>query len=280
MDVPKKIILATDLGPRTDRALDRAFYLAGQWSSELAIVHAVEFDTYYRYAPSWKQGPNKIDVLKKRTLEYFKHENYPLPEIIIEEARPDTLVFRVAEEKGADLIVTGISSTLPLGNSTPGSTVGALVRKSACPVLTVKKRLPQRAYRHIVVGVDMSPASEKALFYALKVFPDAQKMTAIHALDVPYRSLADSPDRYANNLRNETFTKYEGYLSGLLPDRKIDLVVDEGHVGQLMASYVDDMDVDLVVAGTRGENRFFEKWLGTSATDVLEAVSCDVLIVR
>jgi nucleotide-binding universal stress UspA family protein len=67
-----------------------------------------------------------------------------------------------------------------------GSTVGSLVRKSSCPVLTVKRRLPKRAYRHIAVGIDMSPASEKALLYALKVFPEAQKITAIHAIDMTH----------------------------------------------------------------------------------------------
>lgn len=38
---PKKIMLATDLSSRGDRALDRAIQLAKSWKAELLIVHAL-----------------------------------------------------------------------------------------------------------------------------------------------------------------------------------------------------------------------------------------------
>jgi hypothetical protein len=39
---PTRILLATDLSARSDRTLDRAVQLAGQWSSELVVLNVLE----------------------------------------------------------------------------------------------------------------------------------------------------------------------------------------------------------------------------------------------
>ena len=39
---PKKILLATDLSPRCDRALDRAVLLAELWQAKLIILNVLE----------------------------------------------------------------------------------------------------------------------------------------------------------------------------------------------------------------------------------------------
>jgi len=39
---PKKILLATDLSSRCDRALDRAAALAARWQSALVVLHVLE----------------------------------------------------------------------------------------------------------------------------------------------------------------------------------------------------------------------------------------------
>jgi len=39
---PHKILLATDLSARCDRALDRAGILADRWDAELVALHVIE----------------------------------------------------------------------------------------------------------------------------------------------------------------------------------------------------------------------------------------------
>ena len=53
---PKRILLATDLSSRGDRALDRALQLAREWQSTLHIVHAVK-----AYIPSVPAGVNAAE---------------------------------------------------------------------------------------------------------------------------------------------------------------------------------------------------------------------------
>ena len=40
--MPRKILCATDLTPSSDRALDRAMQLAGEWQASLLLVHIVD----------------------------------------------------------------------------------------------------------------------------------------------------------------------------------------------------------------------------------------------
>ena len=45
---PKRIMLATDLSSRGDRALNRAIQLANTWQAELLIVYALEAESIRR----------------------------------------------------------------------------------------------------------------------------------------------------------------------------------------------------------------------------------------
>lgn len=276
------ILLATDLGPRSDRALDRSFYLAHEWGARLTLAHAVEFDNEHKDVPSWRRGPDKATILKDRLVACFEEEGRTVPQIVIETGKPDRVTLDTAKSVNADLIVTGVAKVEPLGRKVLGDTVATLVRKADCSVLTVKKRLP-RGYRRIAVGLDMSDFSKKALLFALENFPEA-KISAVHAVSIPLRGRAGDPETYAKALCDEARTECGRYLDDNLSAEqraRIDLVVDEGgSPGWLMAVYADDTDTDLVVIGTHGAGGLLDVLLGSAAIGILEAVPCDVLVVR
>jgi nucleotide-binding universal stress UspA family protein len=67
---PTKILLATDLSHRCDRALDRATALAAQWQSALIILHVLEkFDPGTLEAEqlsSWRRPLDPVRVITRR----------------------------------------------------------------------------------------------------------------------------------------------------------------------------------------------------------------------
>src|SRR5690606_5302975 len=64
---PKRILLATDLDPRSDRALDRAALLAGEFSAELFVAHVLEDIPDGEDAiPSWRRPPSLVDVARRQ----------------------------------------------------------------------------------------------------------------------------------------------------------------------------------------------------------------------
>lgn len=279
---PKNILLATDLSPRSDRALDRSFYLSEKWGAKLTLVHAIEFESYHKDIPSWRREMDRKDILRARLLDSFEDEGRPAPDILIEPGKPDVITLAAAHSTEADLIVTGIAQAEPLGRKILGNTVGVLVRKAPCPVLIVKKRLPR--YRRVAVGLDMSDYSKKALYYALGNFPEIEKISLVHAVSIPLRGRASDPHSYAKGLCDDARIQYEAYLDTILDAEqraRVELVIDEGgYPGWLMAKYADDCDIDLFVIGTHGESGIIGALLGRVATGILEAVPCDTLIVR
>ena len=69
---PQKILLATDLSSRGDRALDRAAQLARQWDAELIVVHALEPQTTSSPwpdvdgIPSWRRPPDPRAAIERQ----------------------------------------------------------------------------------------------------------------------------------------------------------------------------------------------------------------------
>ena len=66
---------------------------------------------------------------------------------------PDAAIIEKAAGVGADLIIMGLSRDATLTRLFTGTTTENVVRKSTCPVLTVKTR-PHHPYEHILVALD------------------------------------------------------------------------------------------------------------------------------
>src|SRR5262245_37921086 len=74
-DVLRRVLLATDLSARCDRALNRAVTIAGDARAHLLILHAFEeFDDPTlaeggRLAPSWRAPPDALQIATQRIRE-------------------------------------------------------------------------------------------------------------------------------------------------------------------------------------------------------------------
>lgn len=134
--LPRKLLLATDLSCRCDRALDRAVGLCRDWQAELVVVHALEMAqdvpsvrTRPEYAPATRIFAVELQLRLDLAADFVQ------PTIVVEEADPAELVLRVAREHGCDLIVSGIARDETFGRRALGRTVDALVRAARIPLL-------------------------------------------------------------------------------------------------------------------------------------------------
>jgi nucleotide-binding universal stress UspA family protein len=281
---PKKILLATDLSPRCDRAFDRAVALASAWNAQLVAVHAmaeagIGADT--SAIPSWRRPPDSRKLAEARARAELR-ELSPDFAIVLEPGDPADLIMRAAETHGCDLIVAGVARHEPLGRLVLGSTVERLVRHSRVPVLVVRKRA-RRPYRHVVAATDFSEASRHALEAAVRFFPSA-KLTVFHAYDVPMRALATDAAGHAQQFRELAAQSGEAFLEQVdlagSHGRKPEILLEEGEPDRLLHDYARDMDVDLVALGSHGHSAVFEILLGSVAQRLLGVLPCDVLLVR
>ncbi len=290
---PRKVLLATDLSARGDRALERAIAIAQRHDAQLLIVHAYEeLDestlTYgRRAAPSWRQPPDAVALMKERIGQGLRADlgaAVAKATILLEGGNPAEVIEGVAISGRVDLVITGIAregvfATRPV---ILGRTVEQLLRRLPVPVLIVRNRV-RSAYERIVVTTDFSEPSACALQLAVRFFP-VESLYLLHASEAPYETLASDASRHAESFLEIRAADLEKFLSSIyLPEgdrKRIIPVIEPGPPRQLIREYVQMHGADLVVLGTHGRGPVLEALLGSGAKSILSTLPCDALVVR
>ncbi len=282
---PGRILLATDLSARCDRALDRAARLAGEWQVPLLVVHAMPRDAVDSWpssaddAPSWRQPPDTLSTIERQIRHDLGHDVDGLA-IHAAEGHPADIILDIAKQEACDLIVLGASHERS-GHSFLGRTAEALVRKSPASVLVVKNR-PRAAYRQILVGTDFTLESRHGLHVATSWFPQAS-FALMHALDIPYKSLWLDPARRQEFTKLELATIEDFLADANLPDplrQRIRPMVEHGHPEIMLRNYVLEEGADLTVIGALRRGLTFHVLIGGTARRIVQAVPSDILVVR
>jgi nucleotide-binding universal stress UspA family protein len=291
-DALRKILLATDLSARGDRALERAVALATERDAQLLIVHVFEeldeATSSYRArgAPSWQRPPDAVAVAKLRVRQALRADlgdAIDRATLRIEEGDPAEVIERIAVSEGADLVITGIAREGPFASRPVilGKTVEQLLRRLPVPVLVVMNRA-RAEYRHVIVATDFSATSGHALQVALRLFP-SQPIHLLHASEAPYSTLVADQDRHAEAFVEAHARDLADFLNSVfMPEedrRRIVPSIEPGAPQRIVREYVNARGADLVVLGTRGRGPMLEALLGSSAKSILASMPCDALVV-
>jgi nucleotide-binding universal stress UspA family protein len=145
----KTIVLATDFSKPSDRALSYALKWAYEWRAKVVLFHSVEreapamkglvdlFPEYNPYferqvASAWEKVPGLVPEQVKSLCDVVYE---------IRHGNPKEEILKVAQEKDADLIMTGARGA---GNSGApwGSVSSAVVRDGRYPVVVVRELSP------------------------------------------------------------------------------------------------------------------------------------------
>jgi len=277
---PQQLVLATDLGARSDRALDRALQLSAQWKAKLTVVHAFERPQAVLDEPSWRQPQDPGMAVQAQLEAELGAEITAAVSARVQPGRPSEVVLKVSEELSAGLIVTGIKRDGAFERALLGDTVTELARQAQVPVLVVKKRA-RKPYQRIVVATDLSAVSRVALARALDLF-GPESLVVFHAAHAHFASRMDDRVAYESELRIDALKNCEEFIAEVAGERAagIEVVVEYGEPDLLLEKYVADKQVDLVVVATQGRSGLLGVLLGSVATRILDSVPSDVLVVR
>jgi nucleotide-binding universal stress UspA family protein len=188
----------------------------------------------------------------------------------------------IEQSKDAALVVIGARGHSVIGGMVLGSVSQHVTRHAACPVVAVRGHAAER--RRVVVGVDGSPASRKALEHA---FDEADRtgstLVAVHGIDVAAVNgpwditvaphVADAIDA-GRRLLSEAVAGHRE----LHPDVAVELLALP--VPPVRALADASATASLVVVGTRGRGGFVGLLLGSVSSMVLQHATCPVMVVR
>jgi len=277
-----RMLVATDLSARSDRAVERAVALVGPTGAALTILHIVDADLPVQMA---ERLAAEARTLIAEHIASVRGSDAAAPEIKVVFGRDHRDIADVAEKAGAGLIVLGIHR-----NETPelfrGSTAERLIRGGPCPVLMVKAK-PLRPYRRVAIGVDFSECSRRAVEFAVRLLPDSE-FHLVHAFDVPFKAFlsGDEIQREASKDHQEQMDRFVGEdfsafraATQATPVRLFQ-TVRQGPVRQVIQEQAERLKADLLVVGTHGRGGLAHALLGSVAEDLLSRPPCDVLAVR
>ncbi len=149
----KKILFCTDFSENSHWAFTYALDLAKAYKSKLLILHVtpepVHPEQLSIYLPPEKLKELKIfqkkDVDQQLKTHYLsKMRGFKNYQVIFKEGEPFVKIIQLAKKSSIDLIVMGTHGRTGLDHILFGSTAEKVVRKSSCPVLTI--RLPGKKF--------------------------------------------------------------------------------------------------------------------------------------
>ncbi len=141
----KTILFPTDFSQGARAAMDHALSLARDYQAKLILLYVIQDISIAEwYIPSSLSVTDLVEDMKKsawKEMEKWASEvsaQVKDVEKIVLRGVPFVEIIKTAKEKNADLIVIGTHGRTGIDHMLFGSTAEKVVRKAACPVLTVR----------------------------------------------------------------------------------------------------------------------------------------------
>jgi universal stress protein E len=277
----KRLLIATDLSSRSERALARALRVTQQHGAELRVCHVVDDALPAPLAEAQKTAAES--VLKERIQAFASDARASITTAVVI-GKPSAAIVHEAIEGSAELIVLGAHGGGAEGMFR-GSTAERVIREGHCPVLVVR-RDADADYRQAVVGVDFSLHSRWAARAGFRLAPQAE-FCLVHSYIAPTSLiLADHLRAQARELQvremnrtiEEELAVFLAQLGDRLPPHK--RLVTVGSASEVLLDLAGELSADLIVAGTHGRTGVAHALLGSVAEDLLRQAHCDVLVAK
>lgn len=286
-----RILAATDLSVPARHAAERAAMLSQELPASLDLLYVVNLAPLERF----RQMMAPQDDLLERVLDAAREKLEQLGATLLQRydvaagahVLPGSVLPELTRQMDAmttDLLVCGAKGESVARHLFLGSTAQRLLNHMVCPVLVVKQT-PRREYRSLLVPVDFSPSSRRAIRDAQAIAPHAE-IILLHVFEAPFEGNlrfanmdADTLDHYQIIARKQATEKLYALReeAGLSPDAAR-LVVVHGDPSWRIVEQEQELDCDLIVMGKHGENALEELLIGSVTRHVLAESQCDVLV--
>ncbi len=275
----KKILVATDLSSRADRAVLRAIKIAKSHKAHLIITHIIDEDTPRPLLEETKKNAQKeINYCIRGKTKDIKYDT----KIIVGAAH--SAILKIVNEENIDLVVLGLHRHTDKSQLMVGKVIERVIKNSMKPVLVVKNR-SESSYKNILVGVDFNIHSKKSLKLALTIFKDS-KFHLVHGYYMPFLGIMNSASleqRLKDNCVVDLDDMVEEAIKSLPSKPKksfnISKKIVEGSIFAILEEEITYLKPELLVLGTHGVSGL-AKMLSVNVTEnFLANPSCDVLVV-
>jgi nucleotide-binding universal stress UspA family protein len=144
--------------------------------------------------------------------------------------------------------------------------------------------MPKTAFKRILVAVDGSEVSMRAVEYACHITKqEGATLTALHIIPTPpFEITGEVADYYeqAKKPAKKWMKDVEGVAASFNLPIKTEILVGAYSILDAILGYAENQSVDLIVTGTRGKTQSVKLRMGSVASGLVEFSSCPVLVIR
>ncbi|MFM1931223.1 MAG: hypothetical protein RL226_526 [Bacteroidota bacterium] len=273
----KRILVPTDFSPFAYHAAEVAAGIAKRTGARVFLLHAIDMPVYSRN-DSFSEVPDTMEgifLLKRAKQEFEKliaqpfFDQVEVAEVLQWENVYDTITEK-AKEFEIDLIVMGSQGASGAQEFLVGSNTEKIIRTAACPVLTIKDRMPNFAPTNVMFASNFYKESVDS-FRKLKSFADIFNAT-IHLVKIITPANFEGTS-YTRKLMQD-FADAAG-LKEMKMHIYNDLMVEKG-----IHAVAEELNADLLMIETHGRTGLAHFFHQSIAEDVANHSSRPVLSQR
>ncbi len=261
---PTALLIATDGTPQSDAAIALARLLPHGNKGVVQVLTVVD------NAPiPWGSVDRSVVMDYKRGLNQEAQSNVKAQvdrlgaknwNVEVRSGDPAITIAALAKESRARLVLVGLGGHGAAARLFGNETALRLMRVSQVPVLAVDGKL-RALPKRIVVGMDFSESSIEAARLALEIAATDATVTLVHV--VPWERKDYIPEHWFRENEASVAAQLTRVAGWLDEGRKfrIHQKVLYGKPGPSLLACAEELDADLIVAGTHGRG-FFGRVLG------------------
>jgi nucleotide-binding universal stress UspA family protein len=302
----RRILCPVDYSDFSRRALDYAIGIARWYGATITVFHVASMMPTIAYAPAgpavppvWQPVANRERMLA--ALKQFAGADagsvVPL-EFEVAEGTPAVEILAKTQSLPSDLLVLGTHGLAGFDRFLLGSVAEKVLRKAACPVLTVPSHAPEvvpvspAIFHRILCATDFSTCSQHATKYALSLAQESNAhLTVLNVLELqpgPPSDHGESSIGLPRGLREyveaaEADRRRE--LASAVPENArtyctIETRLAQGKPYREILRVAREEKIDLIVMGVRGRGAVDILFFGSTVQHVVRHASCPVLTLR
>jgi nucleotide-binding universal stress UspA family protein len=302
----KRILCPIDFSDHSRHALDHAVVIARWYESTITMLHVCTAIPVAAYAPGTPILPSAVltsadrEELRASMKRLADDEGAGDLPVQMEVVEGNTVgeILATAERLPSDLLVMGTHGRSGFERLVLGSATEKVLRKAACPVLSVPRDMKDAVptapvvFKNILCAIDFSDCSMNALNYAISLAEEADaRLTVLHVLEFapawPPRAEGEVEDRSpgVTEYMTEVEQDRRARLAAAVPESvqefcAVETVMANGSPYVEILRAAGERSSDLIVIGVHGRSAADVLFFGSTVQHVVRQAACPVLTLR
>lgn len=285
------LIVASDLSPASEIAVEQAALLAKRWNAELVMLHVFNDSVWASIkaiydAETWG-GSDPVLAARNRLSQQARELKEKFGITVRLETRTGRVAAEIANychEQEAQLLIVGEHGENWIGEAVFGGTALKVLTQARLPVLLVRRTVSPE-FSCILLATDFSANATRAAQLSIDWFPNAQQHL-VHAYAVAFegrmRMTGVSPEnieRYRMDELKRAEEKIQQQICSIRSQNQVSWLLVHGYPATVLLREIERYAADMVVIGKHAGTTLDENLLGSVPQNVLYHASCNVLLV-